>query len=47
MEAIGYLVIALVVMVIAYTVYRVTFLAKPKFKHPHKPHFTLKIEPEA
>lgn len=47
METIGYLIITLIVMVIAYTVYRVTFLAKPKSKHPRKPNFTLKIEPEA
>lgn len=46
MEAIGYLTIALVVMVIVYVMYRVIFLAKPKSKHPHKPHFTLKIEPD-
>lgn len=45
METIGYLIITLAVMVIIYMVYRYTFLAKPKSTHPHKPHFTLKIEP--
>lgn len=46
MKLIGYLLIALTVMVAIYIVYRRTFLTKPKSKLPHHPHFTLKIEPE-
>lgn len=45
MEQIGYLIITLAVMIVIYMVYRHIFLVKPKSKHPHKPHFTLRIEP--
>ncbi len=40
----GYLLIALVLTVLVYGIYRHTFLKKPKGKHPFKPHFTLKVE---
>lgn len=46
MKAIGYLLIALAIMVVIYGVYRRTFLTKHKTKSEPKPHFTLKIEPE-
>lgn len=46
MKGIGYLLITLVIMIVIYMVYRNTFLIKRKSKSAHKPHFTLKIEPE-
>lgn len=46
MKAIGYLLIILAIMIVMYVVYRNTFLIKRKSKATHKPHFTLKIEPE-
>lgn len=46
MKLIGYLLIALTVIVVVYIGYRRTFLTKPKSKLPPHPHFTLKIEPE-
>lgn len=41
-----YLLMALGFSVVAYLFYRYIFLKTPKEKLPHKPHFTLKIEPE-
>lgn len=46
MGKINLLIIGLAVSVIIYIIYRHTFLKTPKKKMPHKPHFTLKIEPE-
>lgn len=42
----NYLLIALVVIIIAYIGYRRYFFQKHKIKPPSKPHFTLKIEHE-
>lgn len=44
MSIVEYLLVSLVLMAVVYTFYRLTFLKKPKGKHPLKPHFTLKIE---
>lgn len=38
----GYLMIALILIIVAYAFYRYIFLQK-RIPHPHKPHFTLKI----
>lgn len=43
---IGYLLIALAVIIIAYIGYRHYFFNKDKTGNPMKPHFTLKIEHE-
>ncbi len=41
-----YLLIALGFSAVVYLFYRYVFLKNPKEELPHKPHFTLKIEPE-
>lgn len=41
---IGYLLIVLGIIIVAYVFYRLYFLQKPKNPHSYKPHFTLKIE---
>lgn len=41
-----YLLMVLGISVVVYLFYRYIFLKNPKKKLPHKPHFTLKIEPE-
>jgi len=43
---IGFLIIALTVMMIAYAFYRHYFFHKPHSKHSEKPYFTFKIEHE-
>jgi len=46
MSIMSYLLIVLGLSVLLYSVYRHTFLKKPKNDLPKKPHFTLKIETE-
>jgi hypothetical protein len=46
MDNLNFLLVGLGISVIIYVLYRHTFLKSPKKKMSHKPHFTLKIEPE-
>lgn len=46
MDLIFYLLIALIVAGVAYTLYRQFYLKDTKKRVHKKPHFTLKIEPE-
>jgi len=46
MGTLNYLLIALSISALLYLFYRHAFLKSSKEELPHKPHFTLKIEPE-